>query len=136
MGETIEHTGIIISAESGLVKVQIQQNSACAACHAKGACSAADTADKVIDVYDNGDYHVGQLVHLYGSSSLGMKAVFYAFLIPFFIMVVVLFVSMAYFTELESGLYALSSLLPYYAVLFFFRKSFRKAFVFQIKPIE
>ncbi len=136
MGEIVEHTGVILSNDNGHIKVQIQQSSACSACHAKGACTASDVAEKVIDVYDNGDYQVGQLVHLYGADSLGMKAVMYAFIIPFLIMAVVLFISMNYFTELESGLYALLSLFPYYAVLFFFRKSFSKVFVFYIKPIK
>jgi sigma-E factor negative regulatory protein RseC len=135
MGEFIEHTGLVEGIDSGVIYVRIQQVSACSACHAKGACSTADVADKVIEVADNGAYNVGQLVLLTGSYSLGLKAVFYAFILPFLCMFLTLYISTQYTSELKGGLLSLGILLPYYIVLSLFRKSLKKSFTFQIKPI-
>lgn len=138
MAEKFEHTGVIKRISSGIIYVQIVQESACAACHANGACSAADVADKEIEVTNTGlvDYKVGQKVALIGAYSFGLTAVMYAFLLPLLCMIITLFVSMNYVSELRSGLMTLGILLPYYTVLFLFRKKLKKRFSFGIKPIK
>ena len=48
------------------------QYSACAGCHAKSACTAADKKDKIIEVEDSsGNYQIGDAVVLTGQSSMG-----------------------------------------------------------------
>lgn len=136
MGERIEHTGVIDRIASGILYVRIVQQSACVACHANGACSVADVADKLIEVSDTGGYKVGQQVHLIGAYSFGLHAVMYAFLLPLLCMILTLFISMNFMSELRSGLLTLGVLLPYYAVLYLFRKKLKKRFSFGIEPIK
>ncbi len=135
MAETIEHTGVVERIDLGVIFVRIEQQSACAACHANGACSAADIADKVIEVVDNGGYMLGQKVMITGAMGVGLKAVLFAFIFPFISMIITLIVSLQYTTELYSGLLALAALVPYYAVLSLFRKKLKKSFTFEIKPM-
>ena len=46
----IEHEGIIEQIDGDVAHVKIDSISACASCHAKGACSAADQEEKYLDV--------------------------------------------------------------------------------------
>ncbi|MBR1929536.1 MAG: SoxR reducing system RseC family protein [Paludibacteraceae bacterium] len=57
MKETIEHRGVVVALLSGgVVRVRIEQESACGGCSAKGRCMAAERKEKVIDcVWKAGD---------------------------------------------------------------------------------
>jgi len=46
---TIIHPGIIERISGEKVFVRILSQSACSACHAKGACSVADAEEKIIE---------------------------------------------------------------------------------------
>ena len=48
--DTIEHDGIVIKVEDNAIIVQIQNQSACASCHSKGACGLSEVAQKNITV--------------------------------------------------------------------------------------
>ena len=87
----IEHPGIVQTKGDGVVMVLITQSSACSSCHAKGACTAADKSEKLVEalVIDN-NLEVGDAVIVYGQRKLGMKAVLWAFVIPFVILFVTL----------------------------------------------
>ena len=130
----IEHTGLIVSLSGNIAQVQIEQQSACAECHAKAACAMNSKTDKWIDVQiPDASYKVGDKVLLYGAYSLGLKAVLYAFVLPFVVVVAALFIGKSFFTELQSALFALGALLPYYGVLYLLRDKFKKIFTFTIK---
>ena len=64
--KSVSHKGTIIEITEGNIKVEILNKSMCAACHAKGFCSAGDTKDKVIDVqyFNNGEFEVGDVVEV------------------------------------------------------------------------
>lgn len=57
MKETIEHRGVVVALlGGGMVRVRIEQESACGGCSAKGRCMAAERKEKVIDcVWKYGD---------------------------------------------------------------------------------
>ncbi len=61
-------------------------------------------------------------------TELGLKAVFWAYVFPFILMIVVLVVSSNLFKEWIAGLLSLFVLIPYYFMLFVLKNSFRKAF--------
>lgn len=133
----IEHTGLVVSVSDSIANVRIQQQSACAACHAKGMCSAADVADKILEVSTLGKTITeGQQVQIAGRSELGMQAVLIAYVIPFVLMLIVLF-GVVLFTnnEVWGAIASLSVLFPYYGTLFFFRGKIKKQFSFFIKQI-
>lgn len=135
MSQLIEHAGVIHQIDGRHIRVQILQESACSACHAKGACSAADMKDKFVDIESDGsDYKVGEQVSLYGQSSMGLFAVLLAFVIPFLIILLTLFILKNYIdNEAISGSIALGTLLPYFIILSFFNSRLKSKLKFQIK---
>jgi sigma-E factor negative regulatory protein RseC len=63
---------------------------------------------------------------------MGWKAIFYGFFLPLVVMVAVLFVSYALgSSEIQAALYGIGSLIPYYLLLYVFRKKIEKDFVFK-----
>lgn len=135
MSQKIEHTGIITHIDDEKIQVQIVQLSACSSCHAKGACSASDMDDKIIDVANNGKpFKVGEIVNLYGQSSHGLLAVLLAFVIPFLLILLSLIV-LRNFTDNEaiSGSIALAVLIPYYIILSLFNNKLKNKFQFFIE---
>lgn len=135
MSQLIEHAGVIHQIDGRHIRVQILQESACSGCHAKGACSAADMKDKFVDIESDGsDYKVGEQVTLYGQSSMGLFAVLLAFVIPFLIILLTLFILKNYIdNEAISGSIALGTLLPYFIILSFFNSRLKSKLKFQIK---
>ncbi len=135
MSQIIEHTGKIRSVNGNKVQVLITRNSACSACHARSACTAADSAEKVIEAISNDNsFKVGDNVIIYGKRSSGLKAVFLAFVIPFLLILTTLFI-LRYFIQNEalSGTIALSTLIPYYAILSLFNNRLKTKFQFYVK---
>ena len=132
MTDKIKHLGIVESINGSYLKVRIVQTSACSACSIKGHCSAAESKEKLIDVYNKSGLacQVGNQVMISGATSLGMKAVMWAFVFPFVAM---------YFTggdEAVSSIASLCMLIPYYLILFFCREKFRRTFVFVLESIN
>lgn len=139
MADIIRHQGIVESIIGSHVKVRIIQSSACAACSIKGHCSSADTKEKLIDVtvVDGSLYKPGDSVILVGALSMGIKAVFLAFILPFFILVVSLFIFMSLWNnELWASLCSLFLLVPYYLLLKLNNKHLVKKFSFSIDEIN
>lgn len=131
----IEHPGIVQEKKDGYVVVLITQSSACSACHAKGACTAADKTEKLIEamVGDN-TLEVGDAVVVYGQNKLGMKAVLWAFVMPFVILfTTLLLLQQTQLSEAWRGTLSLATLIPYYIVLSFFRERLKKEFCFYAK---
>ena len=113
---------------------RIEQQAACASCHAKGACSVAEKEDKIIEVfYSKNDIKKGDKVLLIGQSSLGLYAVLLAYVLPFLLILVTLFIASVFTdNELLSGTISLSVVLPYYVVLSMNKKRLKKKFSFEI----
>ena len=139
MADIIKHQGIVENINGSHVKVRIVQTSACAACSAKGHCASVDTKEKLIDVTtgDASSYHPGDRVIVFGELSMGMMAVLLAFVIPFCVLVISLFIFMAIWNdELRSALCSLVLLIPYYYILWLNKTRMGKKFSFSIKPID
>lgn len=135
MSQIIEHSGFIYQINGKHIKVQILQQSACSDCHAKGACTAADMADKFVDVEsEDPELKVGQAVTVYGQSSLGLLAVLLAFVVPFLLVLLTLFfLNNKIDNEAVSGTIALGTLIPYFIILSFFNKKLKSKLKFHIK---
>ncbi|NLX80692.1 MAG: SoxR reducing system RseC family protein [Proteiniphilum sp.] len=132
----IEHRGVITSITDNKVSVKILQQSACSSCHAKGACTAADSKEKMVDVTDNtGSYRVNDQVTVVGQKSMGYKAVLWAFVIPIIIIISILILSSSVLKlgEVEAALTTIISLVPYYAILYLLRNRMADSFKFTIK---
>jgi sigma-E factor negative regulatory protein RseC len=136
MSNKIRHSGVIESIEDGCIHVHIVQTSACAACKVAGYCNAADSKEKVVDVYCNNDalYKTGQQVTVSASGKVAAKALLWGFGIPFVLMVTVL-VLVLLLTDDEgwAALGALAVLIPYYILLWFLRDNMREQLSFVIE---
>ena len=155
----IKHDGIIIALnEDGTALVRIVQTSACAACKAKAMCASAESAEKEMTVVllgENGkvktennstqsyttlydstqSYHVGDTVEVMVQQKMGWKAVMLAYLLPFFVMLAVMFIGNAIWAVREEilGTVALCAMALYYLVLGIFKDKLQKEFSFTAK---
>ena len=135
MSQTIEHSGIVEQIDGDQIKVLIMQQSACSECHAKSLCSVADKKEKIIEVISSDPtLKVGDKVIIYGESSIGLQAVLLAFIIPFVLIFLALFIFQHFIeNELIAGILAILVLVPYYLILFLSNKRLKNKFQFKIK---
>ena len=131
----IDHLGIVDRIEGDVAHVKINSESACSACHAKGVCGAADQEEKFLDVPLSGaSYKTGEQVHVQVARRLGFKAVALGYFYPFLLLMAVLILLILIgVSELKAGSLALLSILPYYLILYLFRKRIESTFTFSIK---
>ena len=134
MEEKVLHVGVIQEVSENKITVAIINASACAACHANGACLASDMKEKEIEIVRfSGEYHIGQHVNIVGQASQGYKAAFYGYVLPFILVFITLILTIS-LTQSEGlgGLLSLAILIPYYAALYFFRNKLKRSFEFEI----
>ena len=147
----IKHDGIIIALnEDGTALVRIVQTSACAACKAKAMCASAESAEKEMTAVLLGDeqWTVGNEVEVMVQQKMGWKAVVLAYLLPFFVMLAVMFVGNGLLAmgdgaigllgdeakrEAVLGTVALCAMALYYLVLGMFKDKLQKEFSFTAK---
>ena len=145
----IKHDGIIIALnEDGTALVRIVQTSACAACKAKAMCASAESAEKEMTVVLLGErrgFAVGDSVEVMVQQKMGWKAVVLAYLLPFFVMLAVMFIGNGLLAigdgatgllgdeakrEAVLGTVALCAMAVYYLVLGLFKDKLQKEFSF------
>ena len=144
----IKHDGIIIALNGdGTALVRIVQTSACAACKAKAMCASAESAEKEMTVVLLGDeqWAVGNEVEVMVQQKMGWKAVVLAYLLPFFVMLAVMFIGNGLLAmgdgatgllgdeakrEAVLGTVALCAMAVYYLVLGLFKDKLQKEFSF------
>ena len=144
----IKHDGIIIALnEDGTALVRIVQTSACAACKAKAMCASAESVEKEMTVVLLGDeqWAVGDEVEVMVQQKMGWKAVVLAYLLPFFVMLAVMFIGNGLLAmgdgatgllgdeakrEAVLGTVALCAMAVYYLVLGMFKDKLQKEFSF------
>lgn len=138
MDDNISHKGIIEKIEGDRVFVRITQQSACSGCHAKSMCTASEQKVKIVEVQARGEqFSVNEMVEVCARSSVGLKAVWWAFVLPLIgIVVVVVAGSVGGWRETWCGLAALGWLVLYYYVLYLFRDKLKRKFVFFLKRLN
>ena len=140
MNNNIKHLGIVESIDGSHVRVKILQSSACSSCSAKSHCNVSETKEKIIDIHDKESADccsVGQQVMVCGTTSMGMKAVLLAFVLPFLILLFALFLSMELTNdEALSALVSLSTLIPYYLAIYLLRNKISRTFLFTLETIN
>ncbi len=133
----IDHEGIIDHIQDGVARVKIDSQSACAACHAKGVCGAADSEEKFLDVDLHGaSYMEGEPVRVMVAKHLGFRAVTLGYIYPFLLLMAVLIgLTLIGLDEMKAGLFALLSIIPYYLFLYIIRRRIGTTFTFSIMKI-
>ena len=137
----VTHEGVITSVGEASYQVEIISQSACAECHAKGVCSAADQKTKTVEVpltigNMSSLLEVGDRVLVTLSSSLGFKAVLYAYGVPLVLLLISMLVaSQCGLSELYVGLTGIGVVIFYYLVLAFFKNKLTRVFTFSIQKL-
>ncbi len=135
MAKKIEHEGVIIDINLKTIYIRIRQESACSGCHANKICSVAESKDKIIEIpYISGKHKTGDSVFITGKTSMGLKAVFYAFVIPLILIIISLGITTRFRCDegLTAGI-ALAVPFFYYLLLYSFREKLKQKFTFSIK---
>ena len=134
--DNIEHPGIVQKTENKKVWVKIEPQSACGNCHSKSYCGMAEAAEKVVEANasPHKTYQIGQNVTITLKKSLGYKALFLGYILPFLVLLSSLIIFTSLFqNDALSALLSLVLLVPYYLILFYFREKVRSSFRFFIK---
>ena len=132
----VSHEGTVLEITPEFTTVEIIAQSACAACHARGLCGVADEKQKIIMVPTDpyATYRTGDKVLVMLKKSMGMKAVWRSYVIPLFIlMILVLSLSSVTVHEVYAGLAGIGGVALYYLVIYLFRDRLANDFVFYIK---
>lgn len=135
MNNKIKHSGIVDSVKEGCVKVRILQSSACSACQVADHCNASETKEKIIDVMTSeyAHFNEGDSVVITADASVAFTASLWGYLLPLAVMVITLIAILSVtHSEGAAALSALGILIPYYLLVFLFRKRIKKRLSFEL----
>ena len=128
------HSGKISQIKRGSVIVSLDKNVHCETCHARGACGVSDSADRQIEVADTGrTYTLNEPVEVILRKNLGHKAVFWAYVFPFILMLATLLAASSFVREWVAGLLSILILIPYYLVVHGLKGYFKRTFDISIQ---
>lgn len=135
MSLPIEHTGIVERIDGRKITVVVEQQSACAACHAKGLCSEQGSRKVIETDSDNPElFSIGDTARVaLESNRMALQSVVWGYILPFVVLIVALVV--AKMLGATDGIAALATLLSvalYYVVLYALRHYFERNIKFTI----
>ncbi len=133
----IQHKGKILSINKNIAVISLQQTSACSSCHAKGSCLSADSRERHITVsIQPSTYNIGEEVQVTLKTVQGYKAVFIAYVVPFFLIISTLILGeLLALEEWKSAISALSVTGLYYAALKLFGNRLTQSMTFKIEKL-
>lgn len=125
----VSHSGIVSKMVANHLEIALSGNIHCESCQVKSACGVSETETKIVRVLQtDASLSVGQQVRVVLQNSLGLKAVFLAYVLPFLLLFVVLITASLFVKEWQAGLLALFVLIPYYMLLYFNKNTLKKVF--------
>jgi positive regulator of sigma E activity len=131
--KSIDHCGVVQKTAAGSVHVLITAETACSGCHSRGACGLSGKEQKVIEVQGHHDVKPGDIVTVSMRQTAGFMAVSLGYVIPLLtVMAALIILISAGVSEPAAGGISLVLLVPYYAVLYLFRKRINGKFVFTL----
>ncbi len=130
------HSGIISKLGNSSLTVSLDENVNCESCHAKGTCGISDSSSKEVEIPISEEYFsLNEPVNVVLNKGLGLKAVFWAYVFPFVLMLSTLLIATSFVKEWMAGLLSLLVLVPYYMILYVLRDTFKKTFKISILKI-
>lgn len=137
MTNHITHPGVVSKIDGRKVTVQFVQQSACATCHAKMLCTSGDAKQRTIEADSYGqEYHVGDVVTVEVASQLAHMAMFYAFILPTLVALIVLFPAIHWMGEMLACAVTLGALALYYVVMYSLRGKLDRQVVFILHKVN
>ncbi len=134
-GGSVSHEGVVKAVGDGYATVEILNRSACSACHARSACTAADLKVKTVEARFYGEApSVGSKVTVLMEKRLAVKAVVISYAVPLAILLILL-LSLLFLgvSEPLSALVSVAAAAVYFSVIYLMRHRLEGEFVFRIK---
>ena len=115
----VKHLGTVSHVNFNSVIVTLESANQCAGCSVKSGCGLHGSQLKQIEVIlDRQNFALNERVMVILKKQAGLKAVFWAYLLPFFIMLATLMFTSLFFSELMAGIFSLAVLVPYYTYIY------------------
>lgn len=133
--ENLRRSAEIVRVDSQYLWVRVCRREACGSCAARSACSLHTNSGQIfrIPTVQPQNFRPGQQILLEITPKSGFLAVFWAYLLPLFLMLsTLLLVDKLTQNELTAGIFSIIILVPYYLVLFLTQKYFNQKFNFKI----
>lgn len=133
--DKIQHDGIIQQINTDSIFVSIISMATCASCQVKGACSASDMQEKIVEVKKeaNRSYEIGDKVTIMIDQSVGTWAVLLGYVFPLILVVAALIILTSIMEDQgNAGLISIGLLIPYYTGLYLSRKYTANKFEFKL----
>jgi sigma-E factor negative regulatory protein RseC len=132
----VRHEGVVSRVSGDSIIVSLKGNLHCEACNAKSACGVSESGAKEIEIHSPGQsLGLNENVEVFLNKGLGLKAVFWAYVFPFVLLFTVLLAGSMIYPEWIAGLLAIGALIPYYALLYVLKSSFKNAFKVSVSKI-
>lgn len=123
----IKHKGIVKQKKDDKAFISIIENINCSSCRAKNVCSVATVKDDLLYFEDKENILLcGDLVNVAITHNKAFKAVFYAYIFPFLILVTIIFILSTKFSEFTTGIIAICGTFLYFFILFFLNQIWKK----------
>jgi len=127
--DTFVHSGFVSKISGKTITVNLEQNIHCDSCRAKSACGISESNTKKVEIVNAVDsFKMNERVDVILKKTLGLKAVFWAYVFPFILMFFTLIIASNFLKEWLAGLLSLFVLIPYYLILNFLKASLKDAF--------
>ena len=132
---TIEQSGIVTQVADTFIIVTIQSQTACAGCHAKGACGMSEMALKSITAEKpDEDVKIGDKVIVCASTQNAMLSVLLAYIVPSALIILILtLLILAGVNEVMAATLSLVVTSIYFICLYLLRNKFAKKIKFKVK---
>ena len=130
------HSCVISKKDNGSLIVSLDENVHCESCRAKSTCGISESGSKEVEISSTDEsFALNEQVNVILKKGLGLKAVFWAYIFPFLLMVLTLMVSSLFLKEWMAGILSLLILVPYYLLLYVLRNVFKKTFKISVVKI-
>lgn len=134
----IEHLGEIVAIEGNVIEVKMVVSSTCVSCQAKVACGVSESVEKRVEVFEEKPqlFSVGDSVMVEISQEMGIKALWYAYIMPFVLLLSTLLVTLGInLPETVAGVSSLGVVGLYYGVLYMLRNKLEREIVFNLRKV-
>ena len=136
MSGVITHRGVVTEIFPDAIQVTIRSESACGGCSVRKQCAMGESEDKTLAIpsAQASCFEKGETVEVVTEQAMGIKAVVWAYVLPFLsVMTALLVLLQAGAGELVSGLTSLGILALYYCVLYLLRPRLEKEITFKVR---
>ncbi len=135
LSETISHKGVVVEVNSQIATLFIQSNEECHSCSISEFCGQTDRERNTFHVPQN-DLQKGDMVRLRIQPTIGTRAVFIAYIVPFLIILTLLIIgTFLGWKEWFSGTLSLLALVPYFFLVNLTKGKFKKSLELEIEKI-